>query len=180
MYRRRSKRPYAPLSRWQRLWRGLRWWLGAAILIVILQVVQQRWQPALAPLQGTRLNVSLTFYRCGAGRGPNCVPDGDTLIMGQRKIRIIGIDAPEAGDKAGCPEEAVAAEAAAEELLRLLKQGSFLLQPPQDGLRDQYGRELMTLTRTRADGTTQDLAEDLIASGKVHRFDRGSPRGGWC
>ena len=178
--------PILPSHRWQgltwrqRLWRGLRPWLGLALLLAALHLLFRWWQPALAPLEGTRLEVRQLFHRCGRGRGPNCVADGDTFIMAKRHFRIIGIDAPEAGAKAGCPAEAQLAEQASAELLRLLNQGPFVLQPPEDGLLDQYGRELMTVTRIRPDGTMQDLAEDLIASAKVHRYDRAHPRGGWC
>lgn len=178
-----------PSHRWQgltlrqRLWRSFgawRWWLLLALLLTGLHYLFQWWHPALAPLEGTRLDVRQTFHRCGQGRGPNCVIDGDTFIMAKRHFRIIGIDAPEIGAKAGCPAEAQLAEKAAAELLRLLGQGPVILQPPQDGLRDDYGRELMTVTRTRADGKVQDIAEDLVASGLVHRYGLGNPRGGWC
>ena len=39
--------------------------------------------------------ISAHFTRCGPGRGNACVVDGDTFKLGKRKIRIIGIDAPE-------------------------------------------------------------------------------------
>lgn len=131
------------------------------------------------PLGGTPQQIALEFHRCGQGRGPNCVIDGDTFIMAQRKIRITGIDAPEIGTKARCPAEARLAEAAANELLRLLRAGPFVLQSAQDGLRDEYGRELMSVTRTRTDGSVQDIAKDLIASNTVQRYEFG-PRGDWC
>ena len=46
------------------------------------------------PLAATE-RVSATFTPCGPGRGSACVIDGDTFKLGDRKIRIIGIDAPE-------------------------------------------------------------------------------------
>ena len=46
-----------------------------------------------------------TFNRCGLGRGVNCVIDGDTFKLGTRKVRIIGIDAPET-HPANCEAEA--------------------------------------------------------------------------
>lgn len=131
------------------------------------------------PLKGTPHPVEQEFQRCGKGRGPNCVVDGDTFIMGQRHIRITGIDAPEIGTKARCPKEAALAEAAANELLRLLRQGPFVMQSAQDGLRDDYGRELMSVTRSGAGGAVQDIAKDLIASNMVRRYDYGA-RGSWC
>lgn len=165
---------------WRRLFRAWRWWLMLALLLAAMHYLSAWWNPEPAPLGGTKLRVVDSFHRCGRGRGANCVVDGDTFIMTRRHIRIIGIDAPEVGAKARCPAEAALAEAAAAELLRLLNQGPFVLQPPEDGLRDQYGRELMTVTRTRADGSRQDLAEELVASGTVHRYGLGIERGGWC
>jgi micrococcal nuclease len=174
-------------------WQGLTWrqrlgswlragrpWAGLVLLLAGVHFLYRVWHPPLAPLNGTRLTVQPDFHRCGQGRGANCVVDGDTFIMTKRHFRIIGIDAPETGAKARCPVEAQLAEQASAELLRLLNQGPFTLQPPQDGLRDDYGRELMTVTRTRADGKVQDIAEDLVASGLVHRYGLGHPRGGWC
>ena len=167
------------LSRRQRLWRALRPWLGLALLLTGVHLLYRWWHPAPAPLAGARLEVRQQFHRCGAGKGANCVVDGDTFVMARRHFRIVGIDAPELGTKARCPEEARLAEEASSELLRLLNQGPFILQPPHDGLRDTYGRELTTVTRVRPDRAVQDIAEDLIATGKVHRYDR-APRGGWC
>lgn len=178
-----------PSHRWQgltwrqrqaRRWRAWRWWLMLALLIAGMHYLYKWWDPQPAPLEGTRLKVQQTFHRCGKGRGPNCVVDGDTFIMAKRHFRVIGIDAPEVGAKAACPAEALLAEAASAELVGLLNQGPFVLQPPQDGLLDQFGRELTTVTRQRPDGTTQDIAKDLIASGKVHEYGLGKPRGGWC
>src|SRR3990170_9166418 len=61
------------------------------------------------------------FTRCGRGRGHACVIDGDTIKLGQRKIRIIGIDATEV-TAPQCPAEAVKAEAATAKLQELLNQ----------------------------------------------------------
>ena len=47
--------------------------------------------------------ISERFTRCGPGRGHACVVDGDTIKLGERKVRIIGIDAPEV--HGACPEE---------------------------------------------------------------------------
>ena len=105
--------------------------------------------------------------------------DGDTFFMGARHIRILGIDAPEIGAHARCPNEAALAEEAAAELLALLNAGPFTLQPPQDGLRDDYGRELMSVTRRSPGGAVQDFAATLVASGKVRSYTRG-PRQTWC
>jgi endonuclease YncB( thermonuclease family) len=174
-----------PTHRWQgvsrprRWWRAWRWWLFAAVLIGAVVLIDAWWQVPPAEPKGTPVRVALEFHRCGKGRGPNCVVDGDTFIMTARHIRITGIDAPEIGAKARCPRESELAEAAADELLRLLNQGPFVMQPPQDGLRDEYGRELMIVTRAQADGAKQDIAQALVAAGRVRPYLHGA-REPWC
>jgi endonuclease YncB( thermonuclease family) len=169
----RKPRPW-----WQRWFAAWRWWLLAALLIAAWYWVDAHGRVDSGP-KGTRSEVSAAFHACGASQGPNCVVDGDTFIIGTRHIRIVGIDAPEIGTKARCPAEALLANAARDELLRLLNQGAFTLQPPEDGLRDEYGRELMTVTRTLPDGSRQDVARALVESGKVRDYP-GGPRQPWC
>ena len=176
MRRRFSLRP----RNWFSAWRP---WLLLAVLLGAWFAAERYWIIVPEPPRGTPIAVSTTFHRCGQGqvrgRGPNCVFDGDTFFMGTRHIRIIGIDAPEIAAHARCPEEARLAEEAAAELIRLLNAGPFTLQAPDDGLRDGYGRELMAVTRTGADGAAQDIAAALVASGKVREYTRG-PRETWC
>ncbi len=117
------------------------------------------------------------FTRCGPGRAHACVIDGDTIKIGPRKIRIIGIDAPET-HPARCPEEARAGEAATAELQRLLNQGPFTMTGRIDDSHDRFGRDLRAISRARADGTTQSIAEDLRAGGFVHRYL--GYKTGWC
>lgn len=175
-----------PTRRWRgqpqrrrRWWQSWKPWLLAALLIAALQVIDRWWVVAPAELQGTPQRITAAFRPCGVGRGPNCVVDGDTFIMGTRHFRITGIDAPEIGAKARCPAEAAGAIRARDALLTLLNQGPFTLQAPSDGLRDDYGRELITVRRRRDDGTAQDIASDLIAGGTVRRYEYG-PRSPWC
>lgn len=174
-----------PTHRWQgvprrrRWWRALRWWLLAALLVGLVFLIDAWWQVPAPQPKGTPQRVASEFRRCGTARGPNCVVDGDTFIMATRHFRITGIDAPEIGIKARCAREAGLAEEAAVELLHLLKQGPFIMRPPTDGLRDDYGRELVHVTRQRPDGSVQDIAADLVASGKVRRYEFGA-RGSWC
>lgn len=121
--------------------------------------------------------VAVQFTRCGRGRGQACVVDGDTFKLGQRKIRIVGIDAPET-HPANCPEEARLGEAATAELMRLLNQGPFTMTGRIDNARDRYGRDLRVITRTRPDGTSQSIAEDMRTSGLARRY-LGS-KSSWC
>ena len=103
--------------------------------------------------------------------------DGDTFKLGQRKIRIVGIDAPET-HSAKCPDEARLGEAATAELMRLLNQGPFDMAGRIDDMSDRYGRDLRVVTRTQSDGTTQSIAEDMRASGLAHRYL--GRKSNWC
>ncbi|MGN6356956.1 MAG: thermonuclease family protein [Novosphingobium sp.] len=84
--------------------------------------------------------VSATFTRCGPGRGEACVIDGDTFKLGERKIRIVGIDTPEVD--ARCPQEAQLAEAATVHIQEVLNRGPFQMIARLDEPTDRYGREL--------------------------------------
>ena len=117
------------------------------------------------------------FTRCGRGRGHACVIDGDTFKLGQRKVRIIGIDTPEVA--AQCPQEARLAEAATVGLQRLLNQGPFDMVGRFDEPTDRYGRDLRALTRTRPDGTIQSIAGAMRDGGFARRY-MGGYRSGWC
>lgn len=117
------------------------------------------------------------FTRCGRGRGHACVIDGDTFKLGQRKVRIIGIDTPEVD--AQCPAEARAAEAATAELQRLLNRGPFDMVGRIGDQTDRYGRDLRALTRKSADGSTQSIAGEMRDGGFARRY-LGGYRSGWC
>jgi micrococcal nuclease len=121
--------------------------------------------------------VSETFTRCGRGRGHACVIDGDTIKLGQRKIRIIGIDAPEVSAPQ-CPAEAAKGEQATAKLQELLNQGPFEMTGRFDDRKDRYGRDLRALNRTNADGTTTSIAEEMRRSGLAHRYV--SMKSSWC
>jgi len=99
-------------------------------------------------------------------------------MIGQRTIRVIGIDAPEI-HPARCAEEARLGEAAAQRLLELVNQGPFTLAGPEPVVHDEYGRELRHLLRARPDGLVQSLADDMVASGTARAYLRG-PRVPWC
>jgi len=106
------------------------------------------------------------------------VVDGDTFKLGERTVRVLGIDAPEIHPSL-CPAEAQLGEQATATLQRLLNQGPFIMTGRVNDLHDKYGRDLRALTRKRPDGSTQSIAEDLLASDTVRRY-LGGLRGGWC
>lgn len=159
-------------------------WLRALrpfVLLGILLVVWAGMDPALveppAFLSTDPEHVAETFTRCGPGRGRACVVDGDTFRLGERKIRIIGIDAPET-HRAHCAEEARLGEQATEMLLGLLNQGSFEMVGRADDMRDRYGRDLRAIHRTLPNGRVQSIADEMRASGLAHRYI--GFKTGWC
>jgi len=119
------------------------------------------------------------FTRCGKGQpSRQCVVDGDTFRIGDRRIRLIGIDAPEL-HPARCDAEQQLGEQAAAELQRLLSAAPFTMTARLDQPTDKYGRELMALGRTDAKGGKVSIAGQMIASGKARRY-AGGLRQGWC
>lgn len=160
-----------------RFWRAIRWWLALIVLAVLWVLYRNAiaYDPP-AFLQGEPVKVSGTFTRCGAGRGPLCVVDGDTLKLGQRTIRLVGLDAPEV--RARCAVEAQGAERATAVLQRWVNAAPFELVPRLDRPTDKYGRDLMTARRS-VRGQTETAAEVLIEAG-VARPYLGEARKGWC
>ena len=160
-----------------RLWRGIRWWLA----LIVLAAVWVLYRNAIAYdppafLEGQPVAVNGTFTRCGAGRGVLCVVDGDTLNIGTRHIRLVGLDAPEV--RARCPAEAAGAERATAVLQRWVNAAPFELVPRLDHPTDKYGRDLMT-ARRMVRGQPETAAQVLIEAG-VARAYLGEARKGWC
>ena len=183
--RRPAPRPVLPAHRWsgesrlRRFWNALRWWLGAALVLVVMwyYVGQQRIAPDIIPA-GPNEVLTGPFTRCGRGRAITCVVDGDTIMVGSRAVRVIGIDAPEIHPPR-CADEAQKGEAAAQGLLALLNQGPVTLAGPAPPVHDEYGRELRHLLRAKADGSIQSLADDMVSSGLARPYLRGA-RDPWC
>ena len=121
--------------------------------------------------------VTEIFTRCGIGRGHACVIDGDTFKIGQRRVRIIGIDAPET-HPARCPEEARLGEAATAKLQELFNQGAFEMVAPVYGSHDKYGRDLRSVQRRLPNGRLQSIADDMRSSGLAHRYT--GFKTAWC
>jgi micrococcal nuclease len=160
-------------------------WLGKLRPLILGGILVSIW-PAMDPalveppsfLATAPERVDEHFTRCGLGRGHACVIDGDTYKLGDRKIRIIGIDAPET-HPARCAREAALGEAATAELQRLLNQGPFEMVGRIDGRQDRYGRDLRAIRRVKPDGTEQSIADDMRGSGLARRY-LGGLRDGWC
>jgi len=127
--------------------------------------------PPFGPLAATE-RVAVTFTFCGPGRGVACVIDGDTFKLGDRTIRITGIDAPEL-NAPHCAAEAALAHRSADRLLELLNQGPIDMSAHRLHRQDRLGRDLMVIKRNGA-----SIGGQLIDEGLAHRYI-GSKRS-WC
>ncbi|WP_343344071.1 thermonuclease family protein [Sphingomicrobium sp. XHP0239] len=126
--------------------------------------------------EAERERITGPFSRCGRGRLHACVVDGDTIRLGDRRIRMLGIDAPELFEPA-CSREADLAAAASAELLRQLNRGDVvMIRDRRDGV-DRYGRDLRRLVRDDAGGEV-DIAGELVAMGLARRWIGYDV--GWC
>jgi len=148
----------------------------SALLIALLALVGALLDPSILPPIGPtatrpeRINAS--FTRCGQGRSMACVVDGDTIRLGQRRVRLIGIDAPELAD-AQCPAERALGERAANRLLALVNQSEFDLVGHRFHNRDSHGRDLRLATRNGV-----SFGRQLINEGLARRY-LGS-KSDWC
>lgn len=102
------------------------------------------------------------FPLCGSGRAAACVVDGDTLHIGQRRIRLTGYDAPELDGT--CAAEQERARIARAALAAWLNAGPFELDGGADPPRDKYGRELRAARRVGSEGHLDLLAEHMVAA----------------
>lgn len=98
--------------------------------------------------------------------------DGDTFKLGDRKIRITGIDAPELLAPQCAGEEALARRSA-ERLLELLNQSEFEMVAHRLQRQDRHGRDLMVVRRQG-----RSIGDTLIDEGFAHRYI-GS-KWSWC
>ena len=76
-------------------------------------------------------------------------------------------------------EEARLGEAATAELQRLLNQGPFEMTGRSFNDKDRYGRDLRVVTPVRANGSEQNIADEMRESGFARRYV-GGLKGGWC
>lgn len=172
---RRSYRPRPPTA--TRRWlAGFRPFLLLVVLLVLGAVLDPALVEPVGILSTDAERVSATFTPCGPGRGDACVIDGDTFKLGNRKVRIIGIDTPELNGQ--CAAERRLAAEAATRLRQLLNQGPFTMTGHIGELQDRYGRDLRTLTRERPDGSVQNIAADMRESGLARRYL--GAKASWC
>lgn len=146
-------------------WR-LRMLLLLGLLLTLSWWLQRPPPPTVGPER-----VAERFTRCGSGLSAACVVDGDSFRLGERRIRIHGIDAPER--EGACAAETLLAERSALRLMHLLNQGPFVMTAVGGDERDQYGRQLRVLTRRG-----RSVGEEMVKAGLAHDY-RGR-KASWC
>jgi endonuclease YncB( thermonuclease family) len=159
---RRRRRESGPRNRTrQRIIRAL-------IFVPLLILAGALLDPALIPPMGPTASgperINTNFTVCGRGRSHACVVDGDTFRLGPRRVRIVGIDAPELRDFK-CAREQQLAERATVRLQELLNQGPFDMIAHRMMRQDRNGRDLMAIERGG-----KSIGDQLIAEGLAHRY----------
>jgi len=120
--------------------------------------------PPVGPLATRPERIEARFTLCGQGHSMACVVDGDTIRLGHRRVRIVGIDAPEVKG-AKCVAERALGERAANRLLFLVNQGGFDLVGHRFHNRDSHGRDLRIARRGG-----RSLGGTLIEEGLARRY----------
>ena len=142
-------------------------------LIVAAAILLTRWQGSGGDWQ---LQDSGTFTLCGEKRAARCVIDGDTVMLGQRRVRLTGYDAPELDG--ACEAERLLARRAQAALRDWLGRGPFQLHGGENPPLDAYGRELRAARRNDAAGQ-EWLAETMLEAGLARNTGWGAGAPGW-
>lgn len=108
---------------------------------------------------------ALQFSQCYNAQGPNCVLDGDTIYVDNKRVEVAGIDAPGIAD-AKCDAEHDRGIAAATELAMILNSGPVTLgEPFRDSLTGRTVRKVEVKGR--------DVAPRMIADDVAHEPNSG-------
>ncbi len=99
--------------------------------------------------------------------------DGDTIVCGRERVRILNVDTPERGSGARCAIEAELAERARVFTAAAIAGGRVEIRPDPKRPRDRYGR---TLAWVLVDGA--DVGDGLVAAGLARPWD--GRRRPWC
>lgn len=165
--------------------------------------VRTRWRPSLSlavvgTLAITAVCVTLlTFERphsSGSTRQQSSatspqlsVIDGDTVRWQGSRVRLVGFNTPEAGDRAGCPSERAKAASATARLRSLVASGNAKVELVRcacprgtEGTNAcNFGRHCGVLTING-----RDVGHTLISEGLARPYRCSSfscpPRGSWC
>lgn len=149
-----------------------RWLLVVPLLLIVGALLDPSLIGPVGPLAARPERVTASFTACGPGRGAACVVDGDSFKLGDRAIRITGIDAPELATPK-CPAELALARRAADRLRSLLNEGEFEMIAHRLQQQDRHGRDLRVIRRG-----DRSIGSQLIDEGLAHRYV-GSKRS-WC
>lgn len=107
------------------------------------------------------------------------VVDGDTVVIGGKHIRLLGVDAGETiKGRYKCAAErdqGMRAKARAEELLDTSKHEVAVVGSKGKGHLDKYGRTLASVT---SDGV--DVGQTLVSEGLAQPWDGHGPRPNFC
>jgi endonuclease YncB( thermonuclease family) len=126
--------------------------------------------PILAILAGAMLAAGASAWQAGIR-----AVDGDTVDAAFVRWRLVGLDAPETGARAKCPQERARGVEARARLDTLAGSGKAVLRPSWPPWRgDKYGRRL---ARLLVDG--KDAGAILISEGLARPYT-GGRRGSWC
>ena len=149
-----------------------RWLLLVPLLLIAGALLDPSLIPPVGPLAARPEQVAATFTACGPGRGAACVVDGDTFKLGDRKIRITGIDAPELAAPKCAAEAALAKRGAAPRRAPRHHRAVGMVAPPQQQQEPPPPPRMVI----RRDG--QSIGALLIDEGLAHRYI-GS-KTSWC
>jgi micrococcal nuclease len=126
--------------------------------------------PTLAIIVGATLAAGAVAWQAGIR-----AVDGDTVDAAFTRWRLVGLDTPETGGRAKCPQERARGREAAARLHTLARSGKAVLVPTWPPWRgDKYGRRLAQLL---VDG--KDVGAILIGEGLARPY-AGGRRGSWC
>lgn len=146
-------------------WRRWRWLAFLALLLAASILFRQ-----LGWGQGGWDAAAQQFSICGQASSNACVIDGDTLALGERRIRLTGYDAPEMDG--ACEAERRLARVARDELAGWLNLGAFEMSGGAEPPRDRYGRELREVRRSG-----ESLADWMVERGLARSDNSASS---WC
>lgn len=145
----------------------------AAFAVILVIAVAVAFVVRLPGMGGEWQQIDTRFSLCGERNSNGCVIDGDTIMLGKRKIRLSGYNAPEL--KGECPAESALAVQSRNALRDWLNAGPFVMDGGDEPPFDQYGRELRVLKRG-GEWLSETMIERELAQGSGWGFERG----GWC
>lgn len=134
------------------------------LLLLLGALLDPKYIGPVFPFAAPAEIVTAKFTLCNQGDAPACVIDGETFRLGDRTIRITGIDAPDLVTPK-CAAEAVLARQSTERLAQLLNAAPFEMIAHRLQMQDRHGKKLMVVKR---DGDS--IGGRLVEEGLAHRY----------